>query len=511
MRGGRKMRREGRESRGRLVDIEGYPVEDDLDGKEEAIISWRPTACQVVCCMCAALICGAVLIGGVVAAVQLSILPLGGNGGGEDERTAQPSSLVSEWSGQAKAEALRQHEEEVRAASSAASRAAEEAAALLAAAEAAESKAEAARAAVSATAHQSATATAVSLKAEQDAKELAEGAKKHAEEAAHRVEQAVIEAQVKAVEAIALPPPSPSPNPPKPPPPSPAPPPAPPPPPPPMPTLEYTVPPYTSADNVEHAHALCVQQGGELASFRSLDDVNAALALVLKYGRDRATIGASVAGAQWSWRGVKPMLYTHWAPGQPDDPNNEQCAEMWTTGFWNDVPCWMGPRAYVCEVEVPPAAWTFPCGTAVVKALGLQIGTAAAEAAVCRYDVSAFSPNEKRVISWDVARDRCALMGGGAQLAEPRTTLQTQFLAHQLRQHGAESLWIGLKKKGHGKGVANFRWAGSGDLLQPIEARWSATEPNGNVGDCVEMWEDGTWNDRSCEIGKVLACEVPVR
>ena len=132
--------------------------------------------------MCAALICGAVLIGGVVAAVQLSILPLGGNGGGEDERTAQPSSLVSEWSGQAKAEALRQHEEEVRAASRTASRAARSCR-LLAAAEAAESKAEAARRPSHSISL--ATATAVSLKAEQDAKELAGGAK-HAEEAAPR-------------------------------------------------------------------------------------------------------------------------------------------------------------------------------------------------------------------------------------------------------------------------------------------------------------------------------------
>ena len=103
------------------------------------------------------------------------------------------------------------------------------------------------------------------------------------------------------------------------------------------------------------------------------------------------------------------------------------------------------------------------------------------------------------------------VMGGGAQLAEPRTALQTQFLAHELRAAGAESLWIGLRKEGDGTTAANFRWAGSGEPLRPAEARWSATEPNGEAGDCVEMWEDGTWNDRACDIGKVLACEVPVR
>ena len=72
-----------------------------------------------------------------------------------------------------------------------------------------------------------------------------------------------------------------------------------------------------------------------------------------------------------------------------------------------------------------------------------------------------------------------------------------------LRAHAAESLWIGLTRQADG----SFRWVGSGEQLAANEARWSATEPNGVAGDCVEMWEDGSWNDRSCDIGKVLACE----
>ena len=92
---------------------------------------------------------------------------------------------------------------------------------------------------------------------------------------------------------------------------------------------------------------------------------------------------------------------------------------------------------------------------------------------------------------------------------------QVQYLASHLRAHGAESLWIGLRRLSSGEGLvgtasnSNFRWE-SGATLSSDEARWAATEPNGAKGDCVEMWEDGTWNDRACDIGKVLACELVV-
>jgi len=171
---------------------------------------------------------------------------------------------------------------------------------------------------------------------------------------------------------------------------------------------------------------------------------------------------------------------------------------MWTTGEWNDVTCDSGPRAYLCRVAVPPKDFTFPCSPGVVAA----VGNADAR---CRYVVSATGWDEKKDIYWDVARDRCKALGHGAQLAEPRTAEQTQFLASILRKHGAESLWIGLTKRWDG-----FFWEGDGSKLSDDQSFWSITEPNGEPGDCVEMWEDGTWNDRACNIGKVVACEQPI-
>ena len=98
-------------------------------------------------------------------------------------------------------------------------------------------------------------------------------------------------------------------------------------------------------------------------------------------------------------------------------------------------------------------------------------------------------------------------LGGAAQLAEPRTALQNAYLASIIRAHNAESLWIGLTKIASTNEPSGFAWAGDGSRLTAEEARWSLTEPNGMIGDCVEMWEDGTWNDRACDIGKVVACE----
>ena len=308
------------------------------------------------------------------------------------------------------------------------------------------------------------------------------------------------------------PPPSPSPPPllqsPPPPPPSPPPLPAPEPPspepPPPAIVYEYTIPPYTAAGTVEEARQHCVTQGGRLAAVRDATENAALLSIMKRYKRDRATLGASLAGGRWEWQGgghegaVPVWAYENWAENQPDNQPDSHCAEMWSTGEWNDVPCDEGPRPYFCEVAVPPADFTFPCTPGLQASLG--------RAATCHYVVSYLGWEEKKDMYWQTARDTCASLGGGAQLAEPRTALQNQLLASIVRAHGAESLWIGLTKVWDG----GLEWASDGSRLVDDEARWSVTEPNGDAGDCVEVWEDGTWNDRACDIGKVLACEKPV-
>ena len=159
------------------------------------------------------------------------------------------------------------------------------------------------------------------------------------------------------------------------------------------------------------------------------------------------------------------------------------------------------------QVPVPPPGFTFPCSAGVVERLG--------RSATCRYQINGLGARHKAEITWQVAEERCRdmeLFGAGARLAEPRTAEQVQYLASTLRAHGAESLWIGLRRVSSSHSLmgtdsnSNFKWE-SGAALTSDEARWAATEPNGAKGDCVEMWEDGTWNDRACDIGKVLACE----
>jgi hypothetical protein len=49
------------------------------------------------------------------------------------------------------------------------------------------------------------------------------------------------------------------------------------------------------------------------------------------------------------WSNGDAVTYTHWNGGQPDDfHSSEDCAQMRTDGYWNDLNC-TGTRAYVCE------------------------------------------------------------------------------------------------------------------------------------------------------------------
>jgi hypothetical protein len=46
----------------------------------------------------------------------------------------------------------------------------------------------------------------------------------------------------------------------------------------------------------------------------------------------------------WTWNTTKPLVYTNWLSGKPDDGDGnenglEQCASMRPDGFWDDNSC----------------------------------------------------------------------------------------------------------------------------------------------------------------------------
>jgi hypothetical protein len=102
------------------------------------------------------------------------------------------------------------------------------------------------------------------------------------------------------------------------------------------------------AANWNDASLDCQNWGGGLVQVdsRAEDTLLAGRVLV------QIWIGASdqaVEGRQ-VWSGGAPLVYTNWAPGQPDDYLGiEDCTvKQRPQGNWNDVPC-SDLNAYVCE------------------------------------------------------------------------------------------------------------------------------------------------------------------
>ncbi len=58
---------------------------------------------------------------------------------------------------------------------------------------------------------------------------------------------------------------------------------------------------------------------------------------------DRSTEGSFV------WSNGDAVTYTNWNSGEPNDSSGEDCAHMWSTGRWNDIPCTGYTTPYVCE------------------------------------------------------------------------------------------------------------------------------------------------------------------
>ena len=59
----------------------------------------------------------------------------------------------------------------------------------------------------------------------------------------------------------------------------------------------------------------------------------------------------------FEWVDGSTVSYTNWNSGQPDDYWGEDCAHLYTTGYWNDMDCgydsyYTRDLYYICEATV---------------------------------------------------------------------------------------------------------------------------------------------------------------
>lgn len=130
---------------------------------------------------------------------------------------------------------------------------------------------------------------------------------------------------------------------------------------------------YSSGKTWSAAQADCAAMGGRLAVPVSPGS-NAAIFSII--GTDLTYIGLHQASGQtstsagWQTPAGIAAVYFNWSSGEPNDLDNveddtQDCARMYTTGYWDDVAC-SQVSPYVCEFPAPP----LQCGGGSSCALG---------------------------------------------------------------------------------------------------------------------------------------------
>ncbi len=60
------------------------------------------------------------------------------------------------------------------------------------------------------------------------------------------------------------------------------------------------------------------------------------------------------------WFDQAPVIYTHWAGGEPNNSGNEDCTQIYPNGFWNDLSCGSANSKSVIEVNLCPQITVTP-------------------------------------------------------------------------------------------------------------------------------------------------------
>jgi hypothetical protein len=98
------------------------------------------------------------------------------------------------------------------------------------------------------------------------------------------------------------------------------------------------------------AEEACRDSGGELVSVHNEQQQAQLIQLTSEMGLSLDVwIGFTDREEEGSfrWTDGSAADYANWGSGEPNDANGEDCTQLTTSGFWNDLPC-DSPLAYIC-------------------------------------------------------------------------------------------------------------------------------------------------------------------
>ncbi|KAL5010854.1 hypothetical protein ScPMuIL_013159 [Solemya velum] len=264
---------------------------------------------------------------------------------------------------------------------------------------------------------------------------------------------------------------------------------------------------YSSDDQLSwyDARDFCLSNGGDLASFHTLEESGFIISQISRYSRTHFWIGLNEleqTGYSWSDGTVVNMI--HWSINEPNDGYGAQrCVNMYQyNGFWNDDNC-AEKFGYICKKEngsmtsvtVPPTPLT---------------------GGGCAHNFSPMPHSNKcyllagmgdeTKLNWSSSVDYCRKFGKYYDIASINSEYQQAFLVTMmLNQH--ESFWIGLNSRAYAN---QFEWQDNSRFQfdnwntgMPITAY-----PRKN---CVKMQSHqlkaGKWSNHYCADVNAFICQ----
>lgn len=255
----------------------------------------------------------------------------------------------------------------------------------------------------------------------------------------------------------------------------------------------------TESASFDTAQSRCASFGGQLATFGSAGEFEALLNVRDGLGGVSAWIGLEDRGTEGHWgfidgdtsfcqgtgTGLDCDDLPQWAPGEPNNSGDEDCAQLWSTSI-NDVGCG-DSMAFVCEFNGDNYA-AIEEGGAIYVARGDDY------------------------VDYATAKARCA--GFGGQLATFSNEAQFEAMLSVRNVIGAHS-WMGfddINLEHHWQfvdGDLSFcQPQGAGTDCDDID-QWGSGEPNSYQGtdqDCGRLGASSI-DDAACHILSTYVCE----